>query len=102
MATRRERLEEMLREDPNDPLLWYGLAMEQATAEPEAALATFAELRRRFADYVPAYQQTGQLLARLGREDEAKQVLRDGVAAAQKAGNAHARDEMLGLLDSLS
>ena len=43
----------------------------------------------------------GQTLIRLDREDDAKDVLRAGVAAAKKAGNAHAEGEIQGLLDSL-
>jgi hypothetical protein len=43
----------------------------------------------------------GQTLIRLNREDEAKDVLRQGVAAAQQTGNVHALGEIQGLLDSL-
>jgi predicted Zn-dependent protease len=100
--TRRQQIEEMLAEDPDDPFLWYGLAMEQVNAgEHEAALKTFAELRRRQPDYVPAYLQAGQLLARLDREDEARETFRAGIAAARQKGDRHAADEMEGFLDSL-
>jgi predicted Zn-dependent protease len=100
--TRRQQLEEMLREDPGDPFLWYGLAMEQAGAgEHEAALRTFDELRRRDPDYVPAYLQAGQLLARLDREEEARAVFQIGIAVARKKGDLHAAGEMEGFLDGL-
>ena len=66
-----QQIEEMLQEDPGDPFLWYGLAMEQlAAGEHQTALGTFDELRRRCPDYVPAYVQAGQLLVRLDREEE--------------------------------
>jgi hypothetical protein len=42
-----------------------------------------------------------QTLVKLIRDDEAKDVLRAGIAAAKKAGNDHAMSEMAGLLDSL-
>jgi tetratricopeptide (TPR) repeat protein len=101
--SRRERLEEMLAEDPNDPFLRYGLAMEHAGAgEDEAAAKCFAELLRIAPDYVPAYLQAGQVLARLGREEEARAVYRAGIGAAQRAGDAHAAGEMQGFLDMLS
>ena len=51
--------------------------------------------------YVASYQMLGQTLIRLDREDDAKIVLRNGVAAARKAGNAHAEGEIQGLLDGL-
>ena len=43
----------------------------------------------------------GQTLVRLGDDDEAKNVLRRGVAAAARTGNEHAQGEMQALLDSL-
>ena len=51
---------------------------------------------------MPAYLQAGQVLARLGRDDEARAVYRAGVAAAQRAGDAHAAGELQGFLDMLS
>ena len=53
------------------------------------------------ADYVAAYQQAGQALLRLARTDEAREVLRRGIAVAQQQGNHHAGEEMQGLLASL-
>jgi hypothetical protein len=38
---------------------------------------------------------------KLGKIKEAIAVLREGVAQARKQGNAHAADEMQGLLDSV-
>jgi predicted Zn-dependent protease len=100
--TRRQRIEDLLREDPNDSFLWYGLAMEQAGAgEHEAALWTLDELRRRDPDYVPAYLQAGQLLARLDREEEARAVFQIGIAVARRKGDLHAAGEMEGFLDGL-
>jgi len=100
--SRKEQLEEMLRDDPDDPFLWYGLAMEQAGAgDHEAALRSFDELRRRSPDYVPAYLQTGQLLTRLDRIDEARAVYQVGIAVARRKGDQHAAGEMEGFLDGL-
>ena len=101
-ASRKERLEAMLAQDPNDPFLRYGLAMEHTGAgDDEAAAKCFGELLRIAPDYVPAYLQAGQVLARLGREDEARAVYRAGVVAAQRAGDAHAAGELQGFLDML-
>jgi Flp pilus assembly protein TadD len=100
--TRKEQLEEMLAEDPNDPFLRYGLAMEHVSAgDDEQAVRHFRELLTVDANYVPAYQQAGQALVRLGRPEEARDVLRRGIAVAQKQGNPHAGEEMQGLLASL-
>ncbi len=101
--SRRQRLEEMLAEEPNDAFLRYGLAMDYAGGgDDESAAKEFAELMRRAPDYVPAYLQAGQVLARLGRDDEARAVYRAGVVAAQRAGDLHAAGELQGFLDMLS
>jgi hypothetical protein len=50
--------------------------------------------------YVPAFLMAAQVLARRGQEADACAILRKGVAAAQRQGNAHAASEMKGLLDS--
>jgi tetratricopeptide (TPR) repeat protein len=101
--TRRQQLEEMLADDPRDPFLRYGLAMEHAGAgDDEAAAACFRELFAVAPDYVPAYLQAGQALARLGRSDEAAQVLRTGIEQAARQNDRHAADEMSALLASLT
>jgi Tfp pilus assembly protein PilF len=105
MAAETERMAQLralLADDPADPFLRYGLAMEYAGQGDDATAAThFRDLLAADPGYVPAYLMLGQTLARLGEDDEAKDVLRRGVAAAQRAGNEHARGELQGLLDSL-
>jgi len=71
------------------------------TGDSGAALECFQQLGTDSPGYVPAYVQRGQLLARLGRDEEARDVFRAGIAAANKAGDAHAAGEMEGFLDSL-
>lgn len=101
--TRRQQIEEMLAEDPNDPFLRYGLAMDHVSAgDDEGAVRCFRDLIAVAADYVPAYHQAGQALLRLGRADEARGILRQGIAAARQQGNFHAAEEMQGLLDSMA
>lgn len=102
---RMAQIEALLAEDPDDPFLRYGLAMEHASAGDDAACAeVLRELIARTAanPYVPAFLQAGQALARLDRIAEACEVLRRGIDAARRAGDAHAQGEMQGLLDSIS
>jgi Flp pilus assembly protein TadD len=100
--TRKQQLEEMLAEDPNDPFLRYGLALEHAGAgDLEAAVRGLRELIAGTPAYVPAYLQAGQMLTRLGRVDEAREVFRQGIAVAAKEGDQHAEGEMQGMLDGL-
>jgi|ERR1051326_4145629 Flp pilus assembly protein TadD len=100
--TRKEQLEEMLAESPSDPFLHYGLAMEWISAKnDEAAIRAFAKLLELDGNYVAAYMQAGQALARCGRTDEARAMFRRGIEAAQRTGNDHALGEMQGFLQGL-
>jgi thioredoxin-like negative regulator of GroEL len=101
-GTRRQQLEEMLRDEPNDGELRYFLAMEYVSeGDNEGAVRCFRELFAVAPTYVPAYLQTGQALVRLGRTEEAAEVLRRGITVARQQSNDHARGEMEGLLASL-
>src|ERR1043165_9472458 len=100
--TRREKIEAMLADDPGDTFLRYSLAMElDKEGDNDASLAKFAELTRDDSPYVPAFFMAGQQLARLSRLDEAREILKDGIAAAEAAGDAHAAREMTEFLASL-
>jgi thioredoxin-like negative regulator of GroEL len=100
--SRIDQLKAMLAETPEDAELRYFLAMAYVSAGDHTnALECFHQLGTENPGYVPAYVQRGQLLARLGREDDARQVFRAGIEAANRAGDAHAAGEMEGFLDSL-
>ena len=101
-SPRLRQLQEFLAETPDDPELRYAVAMEHLSLGDDAAAEQcLRDLTAASPRYVPAHQMLGQTLLRLGREDEAKAALRQGVAAAQQTGNAHALGEIQGLLDSL-
>lgn len=100
--TRRQLLEEFVAQKPDDAFSRYGLAMEcMNSGDPSAADVHFRALIERNADYIPSYLMYGQLLARESRNDEARQVLSKGMAAAAKKGDDHARSEMETLLGEL-
>jgi len=98
--TRKQQLQDMLAEMPEDAFLRYGLAMEYVSeGNDEEAARCFREICQATPDYVPAYHQGGQALLRLGRSTEAGTILNEGVAEARRQGNQHAAEEMQGLLD---
>jgi tetratricopeptide (TPR) repeat protein len=100
--SRRERIEEMLAEDPQDAFLRYSLAMELASAGQLAEAARgFEELLRLQPDYVPGYMQAGKVLQQLDRLDEARAVWQQGVMVARRQQDRHAADEMQAFLDGL-
>ena len=100
--SRREKIEAMLADDPGDTFLRYSLAMElDKEGNHDASLGRFAELTRDDPPYVPAFFMAGQQLVRLGRMDEARTILRDGIAAAGIQNDQHAAGEMTEFLASL-
>ncbi|HEY4235546.1 MAG TPA: hypothetical protein VGM76_19090 [Lacipirellulaceae bacterium] len=102
MASRREKIEAMLADDPGDTFLRYSLAMElDKEGDHAASLVRFAELTHDRPPYVPAFFMAGQELARLDRIEEARTVLRNGIEAARTQGDAHAAGEMSEFLASL-
>ncbi len=103
-TARMAQIEAMLADDPDDAFLRYGLAMEHASAGDDAECANvLRDLIARTAakPYVPAFLQCGQALNRLGRDTEACEVLKQGIATARAAGDTHAEGEMQGLLASI-
>ena len=101
--TRRQLLEDFVAKKPDDSFSRYGLAMEcMNSSDPAAADTHFRALLERNADYIPAYLMYAQLLARESRISEAKQILSNGIAAAAKKGDQHARSEMEALLGEIS
>jgi Tfp pilus assembly protein PilF len=101
--SRKQQIEEMLAEDPHDPFLRYGLAMEHVSSgQDEEAVRCLEDLLRQTPDYVPAYVQAGRALARLGRQDEARAVFRAGIGAARQKGDLHAAGEMEDFLEELT
>ena len=100
--SRREVLEQFLLQKPADAFARYGLALECARLGDEpAALSHFQELLAAHPEYVAGYFQYAQFLGRLGRVEEARRLLSEGIVVAQKAGDRHARDEMQAALDQL-
>jgi hypothetical protein len=100
--TRREKIEAMLADDPRDTFLRYSLAMElDKEGNHHASLARFADLMRDEPPYVPAFFMSSQQLVRLGRVDEARSILTDGIAAARTQDDMHAAGEMTEFLASL-
>ena len=101
--TRRQMLEELVAQKPEDAFSRYGLAMEcMNSGDSTAADIHFRALLERHADYIPAYLMYAQFLARESRAAEARQILTTGIAAANQKHDDHARSEMESLLNDLS
>jgi predicted Zn-dependent protease len=99
---RAAMLNDILTQNPNDAFARYGLAMEYSNrGEVETAMAEFGKLLTAHPDYTAGYFMAAQTLAKASRVDEAKKMLADGIASAQRTGNGHALSEMEGMLAEL-
>ncbi len=95
-------LTEVLEQNPGDAFARYGLAMEHSKAgNTQAALAEFRKLLELHPDYTAGYFMAAQTLASAGRNDEARAMLKDGIASAVRTGNQHAQSEMEAMLQEL-
>ena len=85
------QLKEILQMDESNAFARYGLAMEHSNAnDVESALAEFNALIHAHPDYAAGYFMAAQMFERVGRTDEARQWLTDGITAATRAGSGDA------------
>src|SRR5882762_430373 len=94
-SARMATLVRMLAKEPDDLFLLYAIALEHKKAGDFAdALKYLADVLKRDALYCVAYQQASQVHEQAGETEEAKRAYRDGIAAAARKGDQHAREEM--------
>ena len=96
-------LSEILAQNPGDAFARYGLAMELASlGETDQSVAEFNTLLTQHPEYTAGYFMCAQTLLKVGRVDEAKERLKQGIESAERTNNQHARAEMQAVLDDLS
>ncbi|MDA0657670.1 MAG: hypothetical protein O2931_02675 [Planctomycetota bacterium] len=102
MTSRRERIEEMLKDDPADIFLRYSLALEwQKEGEFVLSQAGLRDLMGGSPPYVPAFFMAAKFLAEQSEIEPARTVLRQGIEAARSQGDMHAAGEMSEFLATL-
>jgi predicted Zn-dependent protease len=92
---------EMVKQQPLDAMIWYGLASEYVKIEKwnEAADALRNVIRIN-PDYTAAYQTLGTALMNQGGREEARRVWAQGIEAARRTGAWKAQQHMEGLLSA--
>ena len=102
MSLRREKIEAMLKEEPEDQFLRYSLACEFDNEErSDDSLALLRDLMGDKSPHVHSFLRGAQLLVKLDRIEEARTALREGIEIARQQGELHAAGEMGELLASL-
>lgn len=89
----------MLTEQPENAMIWYGLASEQFKLEHWAEAAnSLRQVVSLNPDYTAAYQMLGTALAKMDDVAGAQKAWRDGIEAAGRTGAWKAGQHMQGLL----
>lgn len=99
--SRREKLEQLLADDPDDVFLHYALATELLKSDVAAAEQRFALIHERFPEYVPAWFQHAQAAAERDEPERARELGQRGLDAARRTGDQHAAGEIAGFLELL-
>jgi predicted Zn-dependent protease len=93
----------MLAEEPDNAMIWYGLASEQYKLENWAEAAkSLRQVVSLNPDYTAAYQMLGTALAKNDDLPEARRAWRDGLEAAGRTGAWKAGQHMQALLDGVT
>jgi Flp pilus assembly protein TadD len=101
--SRIDVLESMAREQPEDAIVWYGLASEYVKLERWGEAAqSLRNVVRINPDYTAAYQLLGTALLNGGEKEEARQAWMQGIEVAARNGAWKARQHMEGLLAGAS
>ena len=95
-----QKLQQMLEKEPRDAFLLYGIGMEfKKLQDFRRAIEQFNRVIGVDPGYCYAYFQRGQAHELLGESAAAKQSYREGVAAAERVGDAHAKEELQAALE---
>ncbi len=99
---RLKALRDMLAEDPTDAFTRYALAMDlKGLGRNAEALTEFNAVLSCDPAYLATYYQLGALLHQEGDSEPAVLVIRQGIVAAETAGDAHTKGELEDLLDEV-
>lgn len=99
---RLSQLEELLKEDPNDAFLQYGIALEYAKKGNVAeAILRIEQLLSEKPDYLGAYYQLGQYYEVVEKNNEAMAIYEKGMELAKKVGNTKTMNELREALQQL-
>jgi uncharacterized protein HemY len=89
----------MLAEQPENAMIWYGLASEQYKLQNWSEVAkSLRQVVSLNPDYTAAYQMLGTVLANAADLAGAQQAWRDGIDAADRTGAWKAKQHMSALL----
>ena len=107
MALDVAKLRKLVALDQNDPLSRFALGSKLFETDPTRQALEEAADHLRFAnatapEHLATYHVLGQVLAKLGRHDEARKVFEAGIVRAQAVGEGMGRDLAPAMRDLLA
>ena len=97
-----DRLQNFLKNNPEDPFLQYALAMEYIKMEEDDnALNIFKVLTEQHPDYIGTYYHFGKLLEKLNKKEEASDIYQLGMRIAKDQKEMHTFQELQGAYNLL-
>jgi tetratricopeptide (TPR) repeat protein len=95
LSTRMEQLRRLLERSPDDAFLLYAIALEHKKAgDSREAIEFLDRVVEVDSLYCYAYHQRGLVYESLGDLESARRAYREGIEAATKANDPHARGEI--------
>ena len=99
---RLSQLEDLLKEDPTDSFLQYGIALEYAKkGNVEEAISRIEKLLSEKPGYLGAYYQLGQYYEVVKKDREAILIYEKGILLAKQLGNLKTMNELREALQQL-
>lgn len=102
VMNRLEQLHEFYREDPDDPLNLYMLALEYKNLDVTKSKELFLRLIREHSSYLPGYYITAELLFGLGETEESRKIAFDGIELARNRGDDKTLRELMNLYGEIT
>ena len=98
---RINQLNQLLKEDPEDPFLYYALCLELKKAGSAETGPGFERLLLSYPEYLPAYYQAALFMAETGKLERATTIAQSGILLAQSMNELHTLSELKGLLQNI-
>ncbi|MDH5380528.1 MAG: tetratricopeptide repeat protein [Cyclobacteriaceae bacterium] len=93
-SSRLKYLQELLSENPNDPFVHYGIAIEYMENEPARCSELLKNTAEKFPDYLPVYFTLGNLLYENEDYASALTLVKIGIDLAKTQNNPKAQKEL--------
>lgn len=93
-SDRLQKLQEFYKEEPDNPFIIYGIAMEYEKTDVKNALNYYLMLYEKHVDYLPTYYQLAHLYWDMEEYEKAGEVFNKGLLIAEKQKNFKILNEL--------